>query len=139
VKRLRRFFIVAAAAALCASAFAASDPTYTALRAARPDGRFIALNNFTFDRDIPRFTSKVDITDAGGGKYKLSGSVSQSEVSANFATVLPLYLVFDKGQTIKIGSVPLIGNTSKDINVELPLPQRPKSFAVNAMHDILAR
>jgi len=40
---------------------------------------------------------------------------------------------------VKIGSLPLIGNTTKDINVELPLPQKPKGFAVNAMHDILAR
>jgi hypothetical protein len=97
------------------------------------------FQQWVYGTEIPRFTSKVDITDAGGGKYKLSGSVTQSEVSADFVTVLPLYLAFDKGQMIKIGSVPLIGNTSKDINVELPLPQKPKSFTVNAMHDILAR
>jgi hypothetical protein len=37
--------------AVCASALAATDPTYTALRAARPDGRTIALQSFAFDRD----------------------------------------------------------------------------------------
>ena len=52
MKSLRRLFAVAATAALCASAFAASDPTYTALRAARPDGRVIAVNNFTFDTEL---------------------------------------------------------------------------------------
>jgi hypothetical protein len=97
------------------------------------------FHQWVYGTDIPRFTSKMDISDAGGGKYKLSGSVSQAEVSADFVSVLPLYLEFDKGQMIKIGSVALIGNTSKDINIELPLPQKPKSFAVNAMHDILAR
>ena len=56
MKSLRRLFAVTATAALCASAFAASDPTYTALRAARPDGRFIAVNNFAFDRDVYHFT-----------------------------------------------------------------------------------
>ena len=47
--------------------------------------------------------------------------------------------VFDKDKFVKIGSMPLIGNTSKEINVDLPLPMKPKSFAVNLMHDVLAR
>jgi len=38
------------------AAFAAPDPTYTALRAARPDGRTITLTNFVFDRDVFHFT-----------------------------------------------------------------------------------
>jgi hypothetical protein len=97
------------------------------------------FQQWVYGIDIPRFTSKVDIVDSGNGKYKLTGTVAQSEVGNDFVSVLPLYLMFDKGQMIKIGSVALIGNTSKDINVELPLPQKPKSFAVNAMHDILAR
>ena len=96
------------------------------------------FQEWVYGTAIPKFSSKVDVTDAGGGKYKLSGTVTQSEVTNDFVSVLPLYLVFDKG-TIKIGSIPLIGNVTKDINVELPLPQKPKSFAINAMHDILAR
>src|SRR4051812_18163577 len=36
-------------------AFAAADPSYTQLRGARPDGRTIALSNFTFDRDAYHF------------------------------------------------------------------------------------
>jgi hypothetical protein len=88
---------------------------------------------------IPKFTSKVEITDAGGGKYKLSGTVTQSEVPNDFVSVLPLYVTFDKGQVIRIGSIPMIGNVTKDVNVELPLPGRPKALLVNAMHDVLAR
>ena len=34
-----------------ATAFAASDPTYVALRAARPDGRVIDVKDFAVDRD----------------------------------------------------------------------------------------
>ncbi|HEX8153423.1 MAG TPA: hypothetical protein VF698_09875, partial [Thermoanaerobaculia bacterium] len=37
---------------LAFSAAAAEDPTYAALRAARPDGRTIALHDFTFNRDV---------------------------------------------------------------------------------------
>ncbi len=44
-------------AALAAfSAAAATDPAYSALRSARPDGRTIAVHNFTFDRDVYRIT-----------------------------------------------------------------------------------
>ncbi|HEX6159562.1 MAG TPA: M1 family aminopeptidase, partial [Thermoanaerobaculia bacterium] len=41
---------------LAISAFAADDPTYRAVRDAKPDGRSIALTNFTFERDVFRFT-----------------------------------------------------------------------------------
>ena len=37
-------------------AAAAEDPTYAALRAARPDGRSLALVNAEFDRDAFHFT-----------------------------------------------------------------------------------
>jgi len=96
------------------------------------------FQQWVYGTTIPKFTSKVDISDAGGGKYKLSGSVTQSEVTNDFVSVLPMYLVFDKA-TVKIGAIPLVGNTTKDINVEIPLPQKPRSFAINANHDVLAR
>ena len=54
--RLRRLSAAAALTLLCVSAFAASDPTYNALRAARPDGRTIAVNNYSFDRDAYHFS-----------------------------------------------------------------------------------
>lgn len=49
-------FLLSALVALTAAASFAGDPTYTALRAARPDGRTIAVNNFTFDRDVYHVT-----------------------------------------------------------------------------------
>src|SRR5690349_10030164 len=54
-----RFARLLAAASLLVSslsAFAASDPTYTAVHAARPDGRTTALTTFTSDRDAYRVT-----------------------------------------------------------------------------------
>src|SRR5438094_664737 len=49
--------ILFAIGAFCAvSATAASDPTYVALRAARPDGRTIAVNNLAIDRDVYHIT-----------------------------------------------------------------------------------
>ena len=88
MKSLRRLFAVTATAALCASAFAASDPTYTALRAARPDGRFIAVNNFTFDRDVYHFTlnGNLHLVAQAGGKTIGAVFVGQGSYALTPAT-----------------------------------------------------
>ena len=48
--------IVAAVLLFASSLTAADEPTYAALRAARPDGRTLALANVAFDRDAFHFT-----------------------------------------------------------------------------------
>ena len=50
--RLLVLFLVLSAASISA----ATDPVYTALRDARPDGRSMTLTAFTFDRDVYHFT-----------------------------------------------------------------------------------
>src|SRR5687767_1844060 len=49
-------FAVVFSLCVAVSAVAAPDATYTALRAIRPDGRTIAVNNFVFQSDVIRFT-----------------------------------------------------------------------------------
>src|SRR5512135_70054 len=53
-KTCRRF--VVAVLVLASGLAAADDPTYAALRAARPDGRTLSLANAVFDRDAYHFT-----------------------------------------------------------------------------------
>ena len=50
------FGLLAAAFLASATALAASDPTYVALRTARPDGRIIDVKDFIVDRDAYRIT-----------------------------------------------------------------------------------
>jgi aminopeptidase N len=66
----------------------------------------------------------------------LSGKITQSGVSDNFAMLIPLYADFGKGWT-KLGSATLIGNTSLDVK-DLKLPAKPKKVAICAMNDVLA-
>ena len=65
----RRLFASAIVLLACASLFAVPDPTYTALRAARPDGRHIVLHDFAFDRDVYHFT-------LNGALYLLAPKIS---------------------------------------------------------------
>ena len=98
----RRLFASAVLLLLASSSLLAAapapDPTYTALRAARPDGRVIAVNNFEFDRDVYHFTlngslyllAPVDKTDVGcvfvgEGTYTLTPAtpVEQRQLAIN--------------------------------------------------------
>ncbi len=88
---------------------------------------------------IPREVSKFDIQPAAGGKYHITGTITQSEVPDNFAVPMPLYVTFDKNALAKLGDVLLVGNTTKKIDVEVPLSKPPKTVVINAMHDVLVR
>jgi hypothetical protein len=66
----------------------------------------------------------------------LSGKITQSGVSKDFAMLVPLYADFGKGWT-KLGSATLVGNTTLDVK-DLKLPAKPKKVAICAMNDVLA-
>lgn len=97
------------------------------------------FGQWVYGTAIPKYTSKFDFSDAGGGKYKVTGSMTQSEVPANFAVVMPIYVHFDKNSFVKLGSMVLVGNQTKPVEFEIALPQKPMKFSINAMHDVLAR
>lgn len=80
-----RWFFIGAALLSALVASASPDPTYTALRAARPDGRTVAVKDFAFDRDVYHVTmsgtlhllAPVDGKDVGAvftghGAYELT-------------------------------------------------------------------
>jgi len=66
----------------------------------------------------------------------LSGKITQSGVSKDFAMLVPLYADFGKGWT-KLGSATLVGNTTLDVK-DLKLPAKPKKVAICALNDVLA-
>jgi peptidase M1-like protein len=88
---------------------------------------------------IPKFDSKIDFQDVGGGKYKLTGSVTQSGVPDNFATIVPIYVYFDKTNYVRLGASVMVGNSTKPIEGEIGLPKKPLKFVINVNHDVLAR
>lgn len=88
---------------------------------------------------IPRLTAKLDVKGAGGGKYRVVGTIAQSEVPEDFAVIVPVYLTYEKGAFAKLGDIPLVGEASKSVDVVLTLAQRPKGAMINAMHDVLTR
>jgi hypothetical protein len=60
-------------------------------------------------------------------------------VPEGFATIVPIYVHFDKTTHAKLGSVLLVGSSTKPVTIEIALPKKPQRASVNAMHDVLSR
>lgn len=89
--------------------------------------------------EVPKLKSTLTASASSGGKYRISGSVSQSGVSESFATVVPLYVSFGGDKISRIAFLRLIGSKPQVIDAELALPSAPKAIVVNAMDDVLVR
>jgi len=83
---------------------------------------------------IPKYKLDYTVTPNADGKFLLEGTVSQSEVPADFVMLVPLYLDFD-GQLMQLGRAKLIGNSS--MPVKTLLPRKPRRVLLNANHDVL--
>ena len=90
------------------------------------------FNEWVYGTEMPSYKFDYQINADGS----LSGKVTQSGVSDNFAMLVPIYVDFGIGW-VKLGSALLIGNNSLDIN-NLKLAQTPKRAAICAMNDVLA-
>jgi len=97
------------------------------------------FRQWVYGTAIPKLDATADVTDAGGGKYHIKATITQSGVPDDFATIVPLYVTFDKGQLARLATVPILGNSSKPIEFDAALPMKPKTVSINAMHDVLAR
>lgn len=97
------------------------------------------FQQWVYGTEIPKYASKLAFQDLGGGRYKISGTITQSEVSDGFAVGVPIYVHFDKNSFVKLGTTVLVGSQTKPIEFEIGLPKKPQKIAINSMHDVLAR
>jgi len=90
------------------------------------------FDQWVYGTEMPSYRFDYQINSDGS----LSGKITQSGVSDNFAMLVPIYVDFGKGW-VKLGSATLVGNRTFDIT-NLKLPQTPKRAAICAMNDVLA-
>ena len=89
---------------------------------------------------VPKIESAIRVQPAAAsGRYRLSGSVTQSEVPDDFRSVLPIYLEFDKGQLVRLAQVSVTGNRSLPVEQEISLPKKPLRVVVNPYLEWLTR
>jgi hypothetical protein len=93
--------------------------------------------------EVPRLTSDLKAA-KDGDAYRVTGSISQADVSSQFRTMVPLYveLPAPKGKgtmTAQIAAVPIIGTMTRQIDLKVGLPAAPKRVFLNAHYDVLTR
>jgi hypothetical protein len=86
--------------------------------------------------EVPRYSFKYDVQPAEGGKFKIHTEITQSEVDANFATLIPLFADFGNGMA-RLGQFEMVGNSMRTIYITVD--KKPKKVALNAYKDILER
>ena len=97
------------------------------------------FKQWVYGTDIPTLTSALEATDTGGGKFRITGTISQAGVPADFRTRVPIYLDYGNDKTGKLGSLAITGATTTKVNVEVALPQKPRRVFINGYHDVLSR
>ena len=70
---------------------------------------------------------------------RLKGRITQEGVADDFRALVPIYLVFDRGQFVRVGLLPMIGKASLPVDVTLKPPKKPRGVLINARSEVLAR
>jgi hypothetical protein len=94
------------------------------------------FREWVYGTEVPKYQFDYHVAPADSGKFKLSMTITQSEVSQNFAMLVPVYADFGKGM-VRIGQVAVVGNSAR--NADVLLPTEPKKVALNPERDILER
>lgn len=90
------------------------------------------FNEYVYGTEMPSYRFEYQIN----SDNTLSGKITQSGVSNDFAMLVPLYVDFGKGW-VRLGSATVVGNSSVDIT-NMKLPSTPKKAAICALNDVLA-
>ena len=93
---------------------------------------------WVYGTDVPRYKLDYQLVPEGDGKVRLKTSLTQSEVSDGFLASVPIYLELDGGQTRRLGTIIMKGNSTNS-DLEVVLPQKPKRVTINQNYDVLAR
>ena len=93
------------------------------------------FNEWVYGMTVPRYKFDYTVTAADEGKWLLKASLTQSEVTPDFAMPIPIYVDFD-GQVNRLGVIRLRGNTTNS-DLQVLLPKKPKRVLINYNHDIL--
>lgn len=90
------------------------------------------FDQWVYGTEIPAYKFQYQI----GSDGSLSGRLTQSGVSDNFAMLVPVYVDFGKGWS-RLGQVTIVGNSTVDLP-PIKLPSGLKRAAICALSDVLA-
>jgi hypothetical protein len=92
---------------------------------------------WVYGTDVPRYKFDYTAAPEPNGSYLIKANLTQSEVSPNFAALVPIYADLD-GRIGLLGRVRMIGSSSLS-DLKLRVPKKPKRVLINANYDVLSR
>lgn len=92
------------------------------------------FNQWVYGTEIPSLDFSYQLRDAGGGKTILSAALTQSGVSSNFQSRVPIY-VYVNGQPRCLGLVRVVGSSTA--KGEIALGFKPEKVTIDETHSIL--
>jgi hypothetical protein len=91
------------------------------------------FNQYVYGTGLPTYEFKYTLTDAGGGQWKLNGTVTQSGVPSGWKDVLPLYMEVNQN-LFRVGTVNVMQPV---VTIEETMPFKPTKVVLCANEDTI--
>jgi hypothetical protein len=96
------------------------------------------FREWVYGTDAPHYVADLHLESAGA-EVRIKGKITQEGVADDFRALVPIYLVFERGQFVRVGLLPMVGRTSLPVDVALKPPKKPQGVVINARSEVLAR
>jgi Peptidase family M1 domain len=96
------------------------------------------FNQWVYGTETPHYVADLHL-EAAGDQWRIKGKVTQEGVSDTFRALVPISLEFDRGQTLRVGLLPMVGKTTRPVDATLKPPKKPRAVLINAHGEVLAR
>jgi Peptidase family M1 domain/Carboxypeptidase regulatory-like domain len=94
------------------------------------------FQEWVFGTEVPKYDFKYESVPGDGKSVRIRATITQSEVSPNFAMFVPVFADFGQGM-VRLNQLEMVGNSTRTIDFVLPLA--PKKVALNYYKEILER
>lgn len=92
------------------------------------------FRQYVYGTGVPQYRFRYAAQDAGGGKWKVTGSITQSGVPSGWKDILRLYTQYS-GRTTPLGWISV---SQAETPFEFLLPMKPEKLSLNDKEDLLA-
>ncbi len=97
------------------------------------------FRQWVYGTDIPRLRPKLRVERGSGGRFRVTGFVTQDGVPADFRTVVPIFAELGRGELLHVASLPLVGNVKASLDIPFDAAERPRRALANPHHEVLFR
>jgi hypothetical protein len=95
------------------------------------------FDQYVYGTGLPSYRFEHSIAQGAQGPV-LNFKLTQADVNGDFKMLVPLYLELADGNIIRLGSMPMKGNSTIEQSVPLPLKDAPRRAMINYLYDVLA-